>query len=102
MPRLLETRLVRLHHRRANVHLHEDQQWLQSNVAQWRQYLPPQPSLPGCQSPNKQKASASSNRNRSNRGSQCRVPGIDANVACAQVLFTVDRWTERALIKRTE
>lgn len=61
MPSLRETRLVRLHRRRTNLHLYADQQRVQRYVAQWRQYLPPQPSLPGCQPPNKQKASATSN-----------------------------------------
>src|SRR6266498_3206828 len=73
LPRLQETRLVRLLQRRTNLHLHADQQWLQRHFAEWGQYLPPQPSLPGCQPSNKQKASASSNRNRSDRNSQCGV-----------------------------
>ena len=40
MPRLRKARLVRLLHRRANFHLHADQQWLQRHFAQWGQHLP--------------------------------------------------------------
>lgn len=69
MPSLREARLVRLLHRRTDLHLHADQQWLQRYFAQWGQYLPSRWFSPCDQHALQQKARATTNRNRPDRDS---------------------------------